>query len=243
MITVLYARGIGERFGIAGMCQNVIGHLDPGRFRAIEIPWLATYGPVGANLRGASYRDAIYEGERLVYDAISEAPGQVVLLGYSGGASLMGNIASDISAMSDIGAWKKLVGVALIADPHQPRGVSPHGHGVAGPRPIDPLPAWWAYSDRDPIPVTPELSPLRTLADQSAAMSLADPAAWGRDLANRMMRSRFQPSAIDWRDPIGSSRRYYEAAGAVLRYLTHHYSDYRGDLTEQLARQITEGTR
>lgn len=242
MITVLYARGIGERVGIAGMCQNVIGHLDPGRFRAVEVPWPATYGPVGENLRGAGYTDALAKGYELVYDAISTTPGPVVLLGYSGGASLMGDVASFIGR-EGVADFLQVVGVALIADPHQPRGISVHGHGVAGPRPIDGVPAWWAYSDRDPICVTPELSPLRTLADQSAAMSLADPAAWGRDLANRMMRSRFQPSAIDWRDPIGSSRRYYEAAGAVLRYLTNHYSDYRGDLTEQLARQITEGTR
>lgn len=240
--TILYARGIGEPPGKPGMCHQVIRHLDRERFRAVEVTWPATYGPVGGNPQGESYERALAIGYEQVLDAITRSQDPVVLLGYSGGATLMGDVAAAFGRQYS-GRRGHVLGVTLIADPHQPRGISPHGHGVAGHRPIDGVPAWWAYSDRDPICVTPELSPLRTLADQSAAMSLADPAAWGRDLHDRLRTARWQPSAWDWHDPIGSIRRYSDAADAVRRYIVHHTADYLGALTEQLADQITEGTR
>lgn len=225
MITLLWCRGIGESIG-GGMLSGVEGHLNDN-VRTIEVPWPAQYGPVGqGGFDGMSYEEALGEGRRQILKAIADDPYPVILAGYSGGAALVGNVAQEIGQGDhpNLEVW----GVGFVADPNQPEGVA-HNEmfGVAGSRRISGMKTHWEYDLRDPIPCTPALSPLRTLADQSYAMSLADPVAWGQDLVNRMVRGRWQPSAWNWRDIIGSIRRYSRAAGRAAFYLNGgHYRSY-----------------
>ena len=86
--------------------------------------------------------------------------------------------------------------------------------------------------------MTPEGSPLRGLADKSWAMSLADPAAWGEDLIDRLRTNRWQPSNIDWRRPFAAFRQYGEAIDAAGRYFTQHSTSYTGFRAENMAKAI-----
>lgn len=227
-LTVLTLRGIGEPLDDTGTVSNKAAALLRHHrvdVEIIDVPWEATYGPVGGAPDGGAYVDTVDAGVLLAHHMINATDNPVVLIGFSAGATVAGNLARRITdGELDRG---NLEAVGLIADPHQPRrvgGIDAHGDpafGVAGERdPGAAVPVRWAWSAADPIPCTPELSPLRTIADQSAAMSLADPAAWTRDLVDRLRRARWQPSAIDWRDPLGTIRRYTRAAGAAGRYLT-----------------------
>lgn len=242
MITVMTLRGIGEPLDAPTMCDLVTARLDFDHL-VVEVPWEATYGPVGPGA-GASYNDAVQRGVDLTLTMIGEDPNPVVLLGYSGGATVAGEVARQIGA----GQHPRLevTATGLVADPQMPSGVqgrTPNGQpawGVAGQRPVPGASVHWAWAPQDPICCTPALSPLRTLADQSAAMSLVDPGAWGWDLVDRLLRGRWQPSAWNWFDVIGSIRRYGEAADAARRYLTgEHYTPYVGERVESLAADIT----
>lgn len=228
-LTVLTLRGIGEPLDDPGTVSNraaaVLRARHAGDVEIIDVPWDATYGPVGGAPDGGAYADTVEAGVLLTRHMIEAAARPVVLLGFSAGATVAGHLAQRVHTGEH--GRGNLTAVGLIADPHQPRrvgGIDAHGDpafGVAGERdPGDTVPVRWAWSAGDPIPCTPELSPLRTIADQSAAMSLADPRAWTADLVDRLLRARWQPSAIDWRDPIGTVRRYTRAAQAAGRYLT-----------------------
>lgn len=245
VITVLTLRGIGEPLAGATMCST-LADLLTFEHRVIPVPWDATYGPVGGNPQGKSYERAVTEGAALTLGMIDADPYPVVLLGYSGGAAVAGEAARQIADGQHPGLDVRAVG--LVADPQMPRSIGarePGGalaFGVAGSRDIgDAVSPRWAWAPPDPICCTPELSPLRTIADQSAALSLADPVAWGRDLVDRLLRGRWQPSAWDWRDVLGSIRRYGEAADAARRYLTgEHWRHYPGMRLESLAREIDD---
>lgn len=234
-VTVLTCRGIGEPLHGGQMLDHVTQHF-PDDWQVIKVPWEAQYGPVGqAGVVGASFDRSLSLGQHFLREMITDAgPDPIALLGYSGGAALAGHVTAEL----DSALAEKVAAVGLMADPFQPRGISERGFGMAGHRPIDHPGAMWSYSDADPICVTPELSPLRTIADQTAAMALGDPAAWGTDLINRLRRGRWQPSAIDWRDPLGTLRRYGEAIDAARRYLINHTADYPGPRTQELADRI-----
>lgn len=240
--TVIRCRGIGEPLTGRTFLHDVTDQLHPAEFRAVELPWAATYGPI-PGLHGPSFDESLAEGRALLLAAITEAPGKVALIGYSGGAMLAGDTAAEIGR-GDHGPTiqNKVTAVALVADPAQPRGQAANGSfGVTGSRDIHGVPARWTWDERDPIPCTPELSPLRTIADQTAAMSLVDPAAWTVDLLDRLRRGRWQPSAWNWWDIAGSIRRYSEAAAQASYYLTGgHVAAYIGWQMDATADWLTE---
>lgn len=233
MITVLCCRGIGESLR-ENMLSNVTKYLDPARFRAREVPWSASYGAVGGRPDGASFGRALADGRTILLEMIRNDPYPVILKGYSGGAALAGNVAAEIG----LGNYKELDvrGVGLISDPLRSLDYNLPGWGIAGTRPIRGLPVWQMADPTDVITCCPKDSPLRTLADQSAAFSLADPIAWGSDLVDRLSRSRWQEITQTWH-PVEIYRRYSEAMDDAAGYL------WRGDHVSYNTRLVPGSTR
>ncbi|QDQ93727.1 hypothetical protein FND50_25190 [Rhodococcus sp. WB9] len=251
MITVLRCRGIGEPMGEASMLANVTKHLDLARFRVVEVPWSAQYGPVPAPL-GSSFDTALRSGRTMLLDHIRRDPNPVVITGYSGGGALAGNVAAEIAH----GEHPELDvrGVGLISDPLMPWPYSPAGPttwGIAGEREIDEraFPVWHLADPADVITCCPADSPLRTFADQSAAFALADLRSWGYDLVDRVRTRRWQATIRDWHNAPEVWRAYTQAlhdADGYLRlghHTSYHLRRYPGSTrtyTEWLADRINE---
>lgn len=232
-VTIIMCRGIGEK-----RHDNLLwNHLRPevairagARIRFIDLDWPAIYGPVGGG-RGnqSSYARNLERGLEMLTDEVDRARdlftlgtrNKVLLAGFSAGGTLVGNYGAS--------GFYRVNGVGLVADPMRPSGtgaagfIAP-GHGVGGERVLNPLSTeqgWWISDPRDMITSCPERSPLRTIADQTWAMSFhpGEAPAWIADLADRVKRQRWQPSAIDWRDVRGTIQRYAQAADDAAGYL------------------------
>lgn len=233
MITVLCCRGIGEDFR-DNLLNDVTERLDPKRFRARQIPWQASYGPVPSP-GGFSFDKALAQGRERLLNAINDDPYPVVLLGYSGGAALAGNVAAEVGT----GTWPDLDvrGVGLVSDPYRPLDYNLPGWGIAGTRPIRGLPVWQLADPADVITCCPKDSPLRTFADQSTAFSLADPEAWAEDLLDRLKTKRWQEVKVDWLNLFGTFSQYRQAQYDAEGYL------FRGDHTSYATRLVPGSTR
>lgn len=227
MFDVVTVQGVGERVGQPQprMAELVMAHLDPDRFREVPVTDYVTVGPVGVN-PGPSLEAAVARVERSVVATIDATPNPAVLVGYSGGALVAGNVADQIG----LGLHPRLDvrAVVLIADPAMPAGISQAGHGVYASREVAAAPTTWACNPRDPICCAENPSPLRTVADQVAALSLGAPDVWAEDLRGRLLSGRWQPSAIDWRHPLATFQRYGRAADQLAFYLSGgHFTAYR----------------
>ncbi|MFI8976851.1 hypothetical protein ACIGO9_28490 [Nocardia asteroides] len=183
--------------------------LDPELFRVSYIGYPASYG--GA---GMPYAESVRIGKWALADAIDVSPNPVLLAGYSQGAGIAGDLASEIGA----GMWPNLevVGAALIADPLRPAGhrigEDPGGYGVAGERFIDSMPVWHAAASRDPITALPRGSMLRSLADFTAYWSMSSPQAmirWGQSILDAAAQRRMQRwwSPINWIETADVTRQ------------------------------------
>ncbi|MFF1531464.1 hypothetical protein [Cellulomonas sp. NPDC058312] len=238
MITVLCCRGIGE-----GRRENLLSdmtrRLDPWRFRAREVPWQASYGPV-PDPWGSAFDAALYDGRNLLLEMIRHDPYPVVLAGYSGGGALAGNVAAEIGRGEHPDLDVR--GVGLVSDPLRSLSstVNPgaEGWGIAGRRYIPrQFPVWHLADPTDVITCCPPHSPLRTIADQSAAFSLADPAAWGGDLIDRLKTKRWQEVKVDWMKLFDTFAQYRQAQHDAEGYL------FRGDHTSYATRRVPGSTR
>lgn len=243
-------RGIGEHAGV-GMLMGVPGANLPGlrdylnpAYEVLEVPWPANYGPVGqGDPVGSSYMANLNIGMIQIRDMLAELgpDDDAILCGYSGGATLAGNYAEVASRPAWRADWhgEKIAGVGLVADPMRPPFTADApGFGVGGERDIDaPFPVFWAADPMDPITCLPENSPLRTIADQSWAMSFApgEFPAWMGDLIDRLRTNRWQRVVIEWWNPLGVMRQYADAFAAADRYL------FRGDHTSYAIRNIPGG--
>ncbi|MHA4848537.1 hypothetical protein L1080_003200 [Rhodococcus sp. MSC1_016] len=228
MITVLRCRGIGEPMDETSMLANVTKHLDQKRFRVIEVPWSAQYGPVPAPL-GSSFDSSLRSGRTMLLDYIRRDPNPVVITGYSGGGALAGNVAAEIARGEH--PTLDVRGVGLISDPlrsDDPWDLSTTGSGIAGSRPITQVwfPVWHCADPADVITSCPQYSSLRTLADQSAAFSLVDPFEWGWDLIRRVRAKQWQAAIRDWRNGAEVYRAYGAAINGVRGYLTGDHDSY-----------------
>ncbi|MEV0946136.1 alpha/beta fold hydrolase [Rhodococcus sp. NPDC049939] len=226
-ITVLTCRGVGEPFP-SPMLANVTQLLDPRRFRVVAVPWEASYGPV-PDPHGVSFDEALRTGREMLLENIADDPNPVVLVGYSAGAALAGHVAAEISWGNHPGL--DLRGVGLISDPFRhPMNVvnaTASGWGIAGRRIIPvAFPVWQLADPADVITCCPPDSPLRTIADQSTAFSLADPHAWVEDLLDRLRTRRWQATIRDWRNIPQVWRAYTRAISGVKGYLNGEHTSY-----------------
>ncbi|AXQ64472.1 lysin B [Gordonia phage Neville] len=182
--TLICARGIGEPIK-SPMLMSVVRELEylqARKIRVLHLPWSASYGPV-PNPFGESFDKALATGFEMLDDLLDDGP--AVGIGFSGGAKLLG----DFTRVRH----PNLKAVGLIADPAMP-WLTRNGNrfGITGSRNVSGLPVMWKADPKDGIPLCPSNSPLRTLADQSSAFSLGDPAAWGESMFTKLRRGQFQ---------------------------------------------------
>ncbi|WP_037162524.1 hypothetical protein [Rhodococcoides fascians] len=166
MITIITARGVSEAIG-RNMITAVTRGLDPTRFRVRELEaFSASYGWVGGN---EAFGVSQERGRAALLRMIDEDPYPVILVGFSAGAKLVGDVAAEIASGMHPRLHVLLVGV--IADParHHTQfvGEDRGGYGITGGRWIDPkdFPVYSYTAPGDPISELPEGNPLRSLAD------------------------------------------------------------------------------
>ena len=204
---VILCDGIGEP-----QPNTLLAQADWSGLEVTHLRWSQSYGPVNPNHDpfGESFTQALGAGMTALRTELDRGPAFVA--GYSGGAALAGHVAAQ--------GHENLIAVGLVADPFQPPVIGgANVWGVAGRRPIwgHTYRAWTCPSDI--ICQAPADSPVRTFADQSAAFSLADPAAWTADLLNRLRTHRWQAICTNPFDAVGAWRRYVAAASGVGDYL------------------------
>lgn len=202
---IVRVRGIGEP--MEGNLLSHITRLIPG-VEVVELPWSAQYGPF-PKVTGISFSASTGAGQAMLLRELDNGP--AVVLGFSGGAAVSGNVAR-------IG-HRNLRGTVLVADPLQPDFGS-GSFGIAGQR--EAPNARWFYRLDDPIPMCPRYSPLRTFADQSAAFALGDPAAWVGDLVDRLNKQRWQQIAVRWWEPMSVWQQYSRAVVDLRNYRFNH---------------------
>lgn len=202
LITV---RGIGEALSPhPNMLDQFAVHF-PNTER-YDLPWSAVYGPVGGNIMGESFSSAVERGEAILIDEIRKGP--VIVVGYSGGAELAGNVATRFRDHPN------LVFAGLVADPSAPSAITGLP-GIRGGRYLYEY-AWniqWASNPKDVICSCPVDSPLRAIAKTSEGFSLGDPKFWTRDLLDELRRGKI------WRWIFGDYRKYERAYVDACGYL------------------------
>ncbi|MFE3292252.1 cutinase family protein [Rhodococcus sp. NPDC059234] len=226
-ITVLAVGGTGEshpadlRTEVSGLLRGVTDTLDD-RFVGRWVGYPASYGPVAVG--GLSYRQSTAVGVRRVIEAVAATDGQVMLIGYSQGCTVIREVLGHVAAgrlTADA-----VAAVGLISDPEQPDGAVPgcRGHGVAGPGPTTPdsIPILWVGHPEDMICNASDDSYVRDVADLTRSMSLREPRTWLRELWELIRDNNFQNatktrlSPRQWRTDL---RRLRTAAVEVLGYL------------------------
>lgn len=195
VLKVLCVGGIGEsspddnRDAVSGMLRNVTDRLDPEQFESHWVPWPAEYGP-DPKLDGIDYLSAISLGESLVRKKMNDlGDSSYILLGYSGGAHVAGNVATGNDA---------IVGCAVIADPMRQRLRWPAGYGVLGERTVKGCWFWSVANPNDIICSCPANSPLRSIADITRGFSVTDPAQWGNTLLSTVWQKWWEDPYVDW---------------------------------------------
>lgn len=246
-ILALKCRGINES-STQNMCGEVTRKLS-SRFESREVPWGAQYGPV-SGVGGLAYEKSLRDGRAILLRMIDEAPGRVVIVGFSGGADLASMVAAEIGAGKH--PRLSLSGVALIADPSNPRvNAASAQWGIAGSRPITgSFPVWRANDPGDPIPLTDANSPLRWLADSTAGLTLTG--GWLASTKSRLAAQQMQQVVVNWRDPRGVAAQFararfqldgYSKRGDHVSYSRRIEPGTRGTYTDNLAAKIEAGVR
>lgn len=229
-ITVLVVGGTGEsyvgddRTEVTGLLSAVTDCLDR-RFIAQWVPYAASYGPVPYR-DGLSYAESVDDGVANLAAAFGTCAGPVALLGYSQGAVVVRRFATHLTGEQ----CEQVIGVGLVADPHQPPGgvAGCEGWGVAGPGDQLPsaLPVCWIGTPDDMICNASPDSLLRDIADLTGAMSFHHPGRWLSQVRERLLRNDLQNadatsvSPEQWRrDPGRIVRACREVCGYLPRQL------------------------
>lgn len=218
-IHVIHVRGVHEPMDARGISGTFLGALDSQRFLPVQLVQPMDYGfPM-------QFAESYERARQQVIDRIHDAPGRVVLSGYSGGSYVMGDLARDIAGGIVDGIDPgKLAAVALLADPERPEGAgapgipTPGGYGIAGSRAVNGVPAFWGTSSADPIASLTADNPLRTVADLSTLWSV-DPLKaipWATNVMHRLIYRQLQPW---WMHPFRPAVEFGEAIDALNGYL------------------------
>lgn len=189
MITVLEFRGLGEPLG-NNMLGGVRRQLDGKRIRVIEVPYHPAFGPIGspdimAKSLMASVDEAVKMGEVLIRDA----PGAVVLSGYSFGTLIVNEIIKRHPRNgSELG--HKIIMGACLADarrkPGRSYGLPGIGGGIFGEYVDDPR-LWCSLAwPGDVVTSLPMNSPLREASRLIHWMSLVDPVKWAASMTQEL---------------------------------------------------------
>lgn len=246
-IHVFMCRGNGENLGANMLVGNaetlgLADYLDDW-FLITEVPWDATYGPSTGEIFGDSYAVDLQMGLLTIRDMLAALPegDRAILCGYSAGATLAGNYAQLAVYDRERMHGHRIAGVGLVADPMRPfgggaGGYTAPGFGIGGQRDIGTVdfPVYWVADPKDPITSLPDNSPLRTVADQTYAMSFGpgEFPKWIGDLIDRLKTGRWQRVVVEWWNPIGVARQYGDALAALGRYL------FGGDHTSYATRKV-----
>lgn len=208
-------RGIGE--SIKG---NLIDALPlPAGAQRVEVEWAASYGPA-PDLFGISYAAALAAGmalgEAKVREVLRRQPfARIVLVGYSGGAALAGDLAAKLGP-------SLVDAVVLIADPNDPGAGG--DYGIVKARRTG-VPTYWVRNPNDAICSTPRYNPLRIIARVTPYVALSLQ-AWGaagadvwRQLGDRQTRADMAAEIGPWWSPV-TWQRYERAYVLADGYLS-----------------------
>lgn len=215
LITV---RGIGEpRSPHPNLLDRFAKHFP--NYHRTDLDWSAVYGPVGGDVLGESFVSAVARGEELLEEEIVTGGGPAIIVGYSGGAEVVGNVVNRALSRNDAKSnllERSIVFAGLVADPSCP----PDRSGYYGIRGYENRAAarnssrvGWASNPDDVICRCPADSPLRAIAAGSEGFALGDPKYWANDLISKLKRDTL------WRWMLGDRPRYEQAYRDACGYL------------------------
>lgn len=234
---VILCRGIGEQYG-RGTLWNLTKYLPVEDYDIIDLKWKAEYGPI-PRWNGDPFEKSLHEGESLLLSLCTgeHRDKRIVVVGYSGGAELAGNVLRTLAAGDQ--SRHGVVGGALLSDPSQPRGLPETGgrYGIRGSRDIgSDIPVQWFYEIKDVIAVcTPSPdSLLRVFADASSEFSLGGPRAW-QGTIQRLLTKKLQAYVLPWWNLQKFLKQFNVAKYEAEGYL------FRGDHTEYWKRRNSNG--
>lgn len=244
MITIITCRGISEPY-VKNMLSEVTKELDKKKFRIVELNYTAAYGPIGNEAFGFSQAN----GRKELRNQIEKAEGKVILLGFSAGAQLAGDVAKSIADGVFPGYREKVLAVGLIADParssRQIQGRDRGGFGITGDRYISTtyFPVWQFSAPGDPISELPAGNPLRTIADMSYFYNTLNPGPWFQDLLAKAQSNRFQrwwdiKNIASWNGAIGWLMNYL-VNGRHICYNRENMEGFSVTYTKRLAQLIS----
>lgn len=201
MITVILVPGTREYLSAddllrSGMLANVYHKLDPDRFQGIVLNYPADYG-IEMN-----YAMSVAAGEAELEFVLKQITGPVVILGYSQGAAVAGNVATRLRSIdADVRAVGLISDPARHPDQYAPLLIRPEGYGCTGARWIDDkqitrhgdyIHIWSLAAQGDPICCLPAGNPMRSIADLTDRMALGDFGGWLFDIIDDFRRRRLQ---------------------------------------------------
>lgn len=206
-LTVFAAEGIGAVNG-KGLLEGVRKAAPRANWQYVNYP--NNYGPVGTAdpARGRAYDDIRAEWVPRIAEMVLAASGDVILVGYSAGAHLMGDVALWLSRRYSATTARKLRGVYLFADPAAPVTAFPGRVGIAGARAIPGVPVRWISNPVDVICCCPIPSPWRTFYDVTGGYSLVDRRKWSAGLLAKATARAFQPGGGSITETIALGRGY-----------------------------------
>lgn len=189
---VLFFRGLGESMN-ANMLKGVKDRIDRNRYDIIEVPYSATFGPIGspdvfAKSLMSSVNEGVANAEKIIsgYDSVS-------LVGYSFGTLVVEELIEKHPVSTAIGR-KIMIGATLASARRKPGrswALPGRGGGIFGEYVDDPR-LWCALAwPEDVVTSLPVDSLLRKATPVIHWMSFQDPVRWAISLKTELPKLIF----------------------------------------------------